>query len=383
MSKELAPLVVLAAGGTGGHVYPAEALASEMLKRGYRLALITDRRGDAYGGVLGELETFRVRAGGVAGKSIGARLLSFIEIGIGIFQARAILKRIKPQVVVGFGGYASVPPIVAACLGKYKTAIHEQNAVFGRANRALASRVDRVVTCFEEIEALSKTVSLKTVRSGMPVRSAIFDLRNSKFPNMDSKSSLEILILGGSQGARVLSDVVPAAMGLLPTKLKNRVHITQQCRPEDLDRVKSIYAEAGIDADLSSFFNDVPVRMANAHLIIGRCGASTVAEALVIGRPSIMVPYPYAVDNHQAKNAHAVDEAGAGWLMPESAFTSEALANRLENLLSVPNTLKTAAACARAASRPDAAERLAVIVEKLIQGQSTDDNGTSSGRQAA
>lgn len=383
MSQPIAPLVVLAAGGTGGHVYPAEALASEMLKRGYRLALITDRRGDAYGGVLGELETFRVRAGGVAGKGLVAKLHSFLEIILGVFQARTILKRIKPQAVVGFGGYASVPTLVAACFGSYRTAIHEQNAIFGRANRALAPRVDRVVTCFEDIEILSDTVAQKTVQSGMPVRAAIFDRQHSEFPELNEKSNLEILILGGSQGARVLSDVVPGAMRLLSAEFKNRIRITQQCRPEDLDRVKKSYDQADIHAELSTFFDDVPDRMAKAHLIIGRCGASTVAEALVIGRPSIMVPYPHAVDDHQTKNAHSVDEAGAGWLMPETAFTPEGLASRLENLLSVPHTLKKAADCARAVSRPDAAENLATIIEGLVQGQSSNDNGKGDGRQAA
>ncbi|NQW01595.1 MAG: undecaprenyldiphospho-muramoylpentapeptide beta-N-acetylglucosaminyltransferase [Rhodospirillales bacterium] len=383
MSTEKSPLVVLAAGGTGGHVYPAEALASEMLKRGYRLALITDRRGNAYGGVLGELETFRVRAGGVAGKGPFARIQSVFEIALGIWQARAILKRIQPQAVVGFGGYASVPTLVAACLGKYKTAIHEQNAVFGRANRALAPRVDRVITCFEDIEEISEAIRRKTVRCGMPVRAAVFAQRDTPYPDLDGQSPVNVLVLGGSQGARVLSDVVPAAMMALPEPLKARIRITQQCRPEDLERVRAAYKQAGMLAELSSFFNDVPLRMAKSHLVIGRCGASTVAETLVIGRPSILVPYPYAIDDHQMKNAHAVDDAGAGWLMPEKSFTAEALSRRLENLLSIPNTLKKAAACARSVGRPDAAERLAEIVEDLINGRGSNDNGPDNRRQAA
>lgn len=383
MTEQLKPLVVLAAGGTGGHVYPAEALAGEMLKRGYRLALITDRRGDAYGGVLGELETFRVRAGGIAGKGPIAKVRSMLEIFVGIWQARSIMKRIKPEVVVGFGGYASVPTMVAACIGKYKTAIHEQNAVFGRANKALASYVDRIVTCFADIDTSSAGRGDKVVQAGMPVRRAVLDEQNIDYPELDASSPVNILVLGGSQGARVLSDVIPGAMASLPVEIKTRVQMTQQCRPEDLERVKDVYAKATINAELSSFFNDVPHRMTKTHLLIARSGASTVAEALVIGRPTIMVPYPYAVDDHQTKNAHAVDDAGAGWLIPEASFTQQALAQRLQHLLSVPNTLRKAAECARVAGRPDATEQLATIIEDLLQPNGTNDNGQSDGRKAA
>jgi len=383
MTEQLKPLVVLAAGGTGGHVYPAEALAGEMLKRGYRLALITDRRGDAYGGVLGELETFRVRAGGIAGKGPIAKVRSMLEIFVGIWQARSIMKRIKPEVVVGFGGYASVPTMVAACIGKYKTAIHEQNAVFGRANKALASYVDRIVTCFADIDTSSAGRGDKVVQAGMPVRRAVLDEQNIDYPELDASSPVNILVLGGSQGARVLSDVIPGAMASLPVEIKTRVQMTQQCRPEDLERVKDVYAKATINAELSSFFNDVPHRMTKTHLLIARSGASTVAEALVIGRPTIMVPYPYAVDDHQTKNAHAVDDAGAGWLIPEASFTQQALAQRLQHLLSVPNTLRKAAECARVAGRPDATEQLATIIEDLLQPNGTNDNGQSNGRKAA
>ncbi len=377
------PLVVLAAGGTGGHVYPAEALAGEMLKRGYRLALITDRRGDAYGGVLGDLETFRVRAGGIAGRGIVSKIRSVFEILLGIIQARSIMKRIKPKAVVGFGGYASVPTMVAACIGNYKTAIHEQNAVLGRANRALARRVDRVVSCFAEIENVPDGVDKKIVQGGMPVRRAVLDEQNVAYPELADTSPINILVLGGSQGARVLSDVIPAAIVALSEPLRVRIQITQQCRPEDIDRVKKCYADADINADLSVFFDDVPIRMARCHLVIARSGASTVAEALTIGRPSIMVPYPFAVDDHQTKNAHAVDDAGAGWLIPEPAFTSEGLTQRIEQLFSVPSTLQKAAECARSASQPDAVKHLAQIIENLIRPDGSNDNGDSKRRDAA
>ena len=380
MSKYHLPLVVLAAGGTGGHVYPAESLAAEMLNRNYRLVLITDCRGDAYGGVLGDLDTYRVRSSGVAGKSIIAKIKSVPEIAVGVWQAHKILSQLQPNVVIGFGGYASIPTMVAASFGSYKTAIHEQNAIFGRANRLLAPRVDRVASCFSELEQVPNSVLNKIVESGMPVRTTIIDQRETPYPELNDNSPIHLLVLGGSQGARVLSDVIPDAIINLPSYLKARIHITQQCRPEDLDRVSAQYLGAKINAELSSFFTDVPEQMARAHLIIGRSGASTVAEALVIGRPSIMVPYKYAIDDHQTKNAHAVDEAGAGWLMAEKSFTFESLSNRLENLLSISNTLIKAAARAKASGRPDATKRLADIIEELMTQSGSNDNKLKNGR---
>ena len=380
MSNNHLPLVVLAAGGTGGHVYPAESLAAEMLNRNYRLVLITDCRGDAYGGVLGDLDTYRVRSSGVAGKNIIAKIKSVPEIAVGVWQAHKILSQLQPNVVIGFGGYASIPTMVAASFGSYKTAIHEQNAIFGRANRLLAPRVDRVASCFSELEQVPNSVLNKVVESGMPVRTTIIDQRETPYPELNDNSPIHLLVLGGSQGARVLSDVIPDAIINLPSYLKARIHITQQCRPEDLDRVRAKYLGAKINAELSSFFTDVPEQMARAHLIIGRSGASTVAEALVVGRPSIMVPYKYAIDDHQTKNAHAVDEAGAGWLMAEKSFTFESLSNRLENLLSISNTLIKAAARAKASGRPDATKRLADIIEELMTQSGSNDNKLKNGR---
>jgi len=380
MSNNHLPLVVLAAGGTGGLVYPAESLAAEMLNRNYRLVLITDCRGDTYGGVLGDLDTYRVRSSGVAGKSIIAKIKSVPEIAVGVWQAHKILSQLQPNVVIGFGGYASIPTMVAASFGSYKTAIHEQNAIFGRANRLLAPRVDRVASCFSELEQVPNSVLNKIVESGMPVRTTIIEQRETPYPELNDNSPIHLLVLGGSQGARVLSDVIPDAIINLPSYLKARIHITQQCRPEDLDRVRAQYLGAKINAELSSFFTDVPEQMARAHLIIGRSGASTVAEALVVGRPSIMVPYKYAIDDHQTKNAHAVDEAGAGWLMAEKSFTFESLSNRLENLLSISNTLIKAAARAKASGRPDATKRLADIIEELMTQSGSNDNKLKNGR---
>jgi UDP-N-acetylglucosamine--N-acetylmuramyl-(pentapeptide) pyrophosphoryl-undecaprenol N-acetylglucosamine transferase len=359
-------LIVLAAGGTGGHVFPAEALANELGSRGYSLALITDSRGDAYGGKLAELETFRVRAGGIAGKGLIAKIRSVAELGMGTWQARGLLKKLKPHAVVGFGGYASVPTMLAATMSGLKTVLHEQNAVLGRANRLLAGRIDAIAVSFPESRAIPASDVAKVTHTGMPVRNRVLEVRDRPYPSFTDKRPLSILVLGGSQGARVLSDVVPGAIAGLPDALRDRVHITQQCRPEDLERVKALYEGLGISADLASFFDDVPDYLANAHLVISRSGASTVAEVLAVGRPAILVPYRHAIDDHQSLNAHAVDEVGAGWLIPESDFTSESLSQRLASMFGMPTILEKAAEASRRAGRPDAAKRLANLVESVI-----------------
>ena len=366
MSTDIRPLIVLAAGGTGGHVFPAEALAATLLERGYRLALVTDRRGQSYGGTLGKLDTHRIAAGGVTGRGKLASLRALAEIGIGVLQARLLLARLKPAVVVGFGGYASVPTMVAASLRGIPTAIHEQNAVLGRANRLLASRVRRVATSYAYVAHIDERLTAKVVHTGMPVRTAIAALRGTQYPPLGTTDPLRLLVLGGSQGARVLSEVIPAAIALLPESLRGRLEISQQCRPEDLDAVREAYGNANIAATLESFFTDVPERMSAAHLVIARSGASTVAELTALGRPSILVPYPHATDDHQTANAHAVDDVGAAWLMPQTAFTPEVLASRLESLFTQPGTLIRAAECASAAARPDAASRLADLVAELL-----------------
>ncbi|CAA7622956.1 undecaprenyldiphospho-muramoylpentapeptide beta-N-acetylglucosaminyltransferase [Magnetospirillum sp. SS-4] len=360
------PLIALAAGGTGGHVFPAEALAGILLERGYRLALITDRRGAAYGGTLGRLETHRIRAGGIAGRGALSKLRAVAELGLGVLQARSLLKRIRPAAVIGFGGYASIPGMVAAVAAGIPTAIHEQNAVLGRANRLLASRVGRIATSFAEVSHVDPRLLPKLVHIGMPVRAAVAALRDAPYPPLDGDGPIQLLVLGGSQGARVLSEVVPAALAQLPAALRLRIRIAQQCRPEDLDGVARAYEGAGIACTLQSFFADVPERLTAAHLVIARAGASTVAELTALGRPAILVPYPFAIDDHQTANAHAIENNGGAWLMDQAGFTAEALAARLGSLFSQPGILARTAGCAARAGRPDAAERLADLVAGLI-----------------
>jgi len=383
MTTGRSPLVVLAAGGSGGHVFPAEALAVQLTDRGCRLALVTDRRGDAFSESQSNVETHRVLASGVAGKSFMRRLKSAPELAIGTWQARQLLKRLKPAAVIGFGGYASVPTMLAAHFGGYSTAIHEQNAVLGRANRLLASRAGRIATSFESVDGLSPESERKVVRTGMPVRAAIGAVRDYPYPALDDRSAVDILVVGGSQGARVLSDVVPAAMARLDETLRERLHVTQQCRPEDLDRVRALYAQSRINATLDKFFADIPERLAQAHLVISRAGASAVAEITAVGRPAILVPYPHAIDNHQDRNAYAVNAAGAGWLMPEEAFDAASLAGRLDSLIGLPAILTQAAHCSKSVGHPNAAVALADMVMEMVSIDGANGGGSSDRRHAA
>ena len=367
MSTPRPPLIMLAAGGTGGHMFPADALAAALKVKGCRLMLVTDRRGGELGGALAGIETHRVMAGGIAGKSLGRRMISAVKLGIGTLQGRRLLKRTRPDAVVGFGGYASVPTMWGSSLGGYKTAIHEQNAILGRANRILAPYVKRIALSFEDVSGLPSSVGERVCRTGMPVRPSVIALRRTPYPVLEEDGPLNLFISGGSQGASVFSSVIPEAVRLLDGSISSRLAVVQQCRAEDLGQVEAAYRQMKVKAELSSFFTDLPQRLAAAHLVIGRAGASTIAELTCIGRPAILVPYPHAADDHQSFNAHALDEAGGGWLMPEDAFTPQSLAARLAELFALPETLEKAAAAARAAGRPDAAERLAEVVLGLLE----------------
>ena len=360
------PLVVLAAGGTGGHVFPADALAAALLERGCELSLFTDARGRGYGGTLGRIAVHPLAAAGIAGRGVLSRLAAMGALGLGTVQAWRLLGRLKPAVVVGFGGYASVPGMAGAVLRGIPTVIHEQNAVLGRANRLLAGRVSRLATAFAEVAALPR--GTLAVRVGMPVRPAIAALAGRPFPTPAADGPIGILVLGGSQGATALSEVVPRALAALPAALKSRIRLSQQCRPADIAGVRAAYENSGIAVELATFFDDVPERLERTHLAIARAGASTVAELTAAGRPAILVPYPHATDDHQSANARAVAAAGGAWVMPQTAFTPEALSARLADLLADPAALADAARCAGAFGIPDAAGRLADLVCSLIPG---------------
>lgn len=362
------PLIVLTAGGTGGHVFPAEALAAELLHRGYRLALVTDARGNRWGGTLGQIETYPVAASQMLGRGVFGKLRGVFTLTRGTMQAKALFKRLRPAAVVGFGGYASVPAVAAAVTSGVPTMLHEQNAVLGRANRLFGGKVSRIATSYEDVSHLPAGAAV--VRTGMPVRPAIRALAEAPYVPPSDDGPLRVLVLGGSQGARVFSDVLPHAFAALPQDLRDRLEITQQARPEDVERTHEAYENASLKATVQSFFDDVPERLAACHLLIARSGASTVAEVTVARRPSVLVPYPHAADDHQTANARAVEAAGGGWLMPQTAFTAEAMSALLSDLLPSAERLTRAADAAHAFSIPDASARLADAVIDLLPVES-------------
>ena len=354
-------VVVLAAGGTGGHMFPAEALARALLMRGRRVALMTDTRGEAFGERLPGVALHRIRAGRFSGNLL-RKALGVVELALGTFDAARQLRTLAPAAVVGFGGYPSVPTMLAAARLKRPTVIHEQNAILGRANRLLASRARGIATSFAEVGGLSAADRARATETGNPVRPAVTALRGTPYAESSGDAPFELLVLGGSQGARILSAVVPGALARLPQGLRQRLRLTQQARPEDLEAVRAAHAASGVIAEIRPFFDDVPTRLARAQLVIARSGASTAAELTVMGRPAILVPYRYAADDHQTANARALETAGAAWVMTETAFTAETLAERLAQLITHPAALSKAARAAHGLGRPDAADRLPDLV---------------------
>ncbi len=355
---------VLAAGGTGGHLFPAEALALLLVERGAAVHLVTDRRGEAFAAAVPRVAVSQVWAGRLGGGPIQSAC-GVAETAVGVVQARRLLRRLAPEAVVGFGGYPSVPTMLAAAQLGLPTVIHEQNAVLGRANRLLARRVARVATGFAETAGLRPAERARAVHTGNPVRPAIRAVAQIAYRPPQPDRPIELLILGGSQGARVFADVVPAALAALPGNLRAVLRVSQQARPEDCERVRAQLAAAGIAAEVSSFFTDVPERLARAQLAICRAGASTVAELAAVGRPALLVPYPHATGDHQSANARAFADAGAGWVIPQSALTPALLADLLAERLADGAGLALAAAQARRFAPADAAERLAALVFAL------------------
>ncbi|PWC33729.1 undecaprenyldiphospho-muramoylpentapeptide beta-N-acetylglucosaminyltransferase [Azospirillum sp. TSO35-2] len=361
-------VIVLAAGGTGGHMFPAEALARELLARGRAVSLVTDRRGHAFGDTLPEVPVHRIRAASPGAGFVG-KLKAAFHLGLGLLEARALMRRLAPAAVVGFGGYPSVPTVYAAIQGRLPVLLHEQNAVLGRANRMLIAGARRLAVAFDRIEKLGEAQHAKLVRTGNPVRPAIAARRLSPYaaPDATSDAPIRLLVIGGSQGARVFSEVIPAALARLPAELRARIHLSQQCRPEDLESARAALEPLGLGRlDLQSFFRDVPERLAACHLAITRAGASTIAELTCVGRPAILVPYPFATDDHQTANARHLAEAGAAWLIPQPDFTAGALAERLSALLADRQALADAARAAHDWGTADAASALADAVLAML-----------------
>ncbi len=358
-----APLVLLAAGGTGGHLFPAEALAEALLLRGRRLMLVTDSTARSYGGALGGLETHALGLRRMGDGRL-SRLLGLASVAAAVPRARRLIDRLGPSVVVGFGGYPSVPTLFAAARAGVPTLIHEQNAVLGRANRLLARRVRRIATSFAAVARIPE--GTQTLLVGNPVRPAIRAQRATPYAPASPDGIFRLLVVGGSQGARAFTDVVPAAIGRLAPALRARLSVEHQARPEDAARAREAYAAAGVAAEVATFFTDIAARIADSQLVICRAGASTCAEIACIGRPALFVPYPFATDDHQAANARALAGARAGWTIGQPNFTAAAVAERLQSWLSDPTPLVAAAQAAHALGRPEAAERLADAVDALV-----------------
>lgn len=366
-AKRKRQLAVLAAGGTGGHLFPAKALAQALLARGWKVALITDERGGGFGPDLPQVDVYRVSAGGVAGSGFLRKARSFAKLAYGAFEAWSLLGRLKPAVAVGFGGYPSVPTILAAHRRHIPIVLHEQNQIAGRANRMLAGRAKAIGISFPETSGLESVAERLRV-TGNPVRGPIAAVGRKPYALPGKDDRLRLLVTGGSQGARAFNELLPTALCRLPEEVKRRLLVAQQVRGDDLDAVAATYRDCGIACELKNFFDDMPERLADAHLLVCRAGASTITELAAAGRPAILVPLPFAADDHQTGNARAFAQAGGGWVMPQHDLTPERLGERIAALLSDPGTLARASAAARAFAEPDAAERLANLVADVLNG---------------
>jgi UDP-N-acetylglucosamine--N-acetylmuramyl-(pentapeptide) pyrophosphoryl-undecaprenol N-acetylglucosamine transferase len=359
--------IALTAGGTGGHVFPAGVLAGELLARGHRVVLITDERGKRYTALFSGVDVEVLELDGFGARGLRGRLKALGQLVRGTRRAHRMFRSDRPDAVVGFGGYPSAPAMIAAIGLDLPTCLHEQNAVLGRVNRFLGHWAKALALSFGTTRRVGASARAKAVVTGNPVRADIAALSREPFPAHSTESMMRLLVLGGSQGARVLADVVPAALAALAPAQRRRLQVTQQCRREDLARVRAAYQDAGIAAETAEFIDDVPDRLAWAHLVIARAGASTVAEITAAGRPSILVPLPIATDDHQTANASELAEEGAGWLVPQAEFTPAALAKRLQKLLFNPARLDHAATRARVLGRPGAARNLADLIEWLAR----------------
>ncbi|SFJ53653.1 undecaprenyldiphospho-muramoylpentapeptide beta-N-acetylglucosaminyltransferase [Jannaschia pohangensis] len=361
-----APLIVIAAGGTGGHMFPAQSLAEEMLARGWRVKLSTDDRGARYsGGFPDDVEVEVLPSATFARGGLGAKIGVPFKLAGGVMRAMKAFRKDRPAVVAGFGGYPAIPAMAAAVMLKLPRLIHEQNGVLGRVNQVFATRVD-AFACGTWPTALPKGVV--GVHTGNPVRAAILGRAESPYI-VPGDYPMSILVIGGSQGARILSDMVPEALANLPEEMARHLRVAQQARPEDLERVRRYYATAGVDAEVEPFFDDVANRMADAQLVICRAGASTIADLSVIGRPAILIPYAVAAGDHQTANARGLTEAGAAILTPESKLTPASLAEQIELILSNPGGALQMHRAALAVAVPDAAQRLADLAETIASAK--------------
>jgi len=356
---------VLAAGGTGGHLIPAFALAAELDRRGHHVALVTDARGAAIPGKPDFLPAHVLPAGRIEGKNPLGWIKGLRAIMEGRRMALRLFDSFEPSAVVGFGGYPALPALLAATSAGVPSVIHEQNAVLGRVNRYLAGKVDAIATAYHQVDRLDEKHAGKVHLVGNPVRGEVLALRNQPYPAFTEDGLLRVLVTGGSQGARVLSEVVPDGLAMLPPALRTRLQVIQQCRPEDIEAVRQRYATHGIPAELATYFGDMADRLADAHLFIGRAGASTIAELSAVGRPAILVPLPIATDDHQAANTREIAAAGGARSIRQAKFTAVELAKQIQAMAQHPHSLANAAHAAWNCGYPNAAADLADLVERL------------------
>jgi UDP-N-acetylglucosamine--N-acetylmuramyl-(pentapeptide) pyrophosphoryl-undecaprenol N-acetylglucosamine transferase len=359
-------VILLSAGGTGGHLFPAEALAHELRMRDWQIHLVTDDRAERFAGKFPAEAIHTVRSATIGSKNPIALLRSFAALWTGFRQASALIGRLRPKAVVGFGGYPTLPPVYAAIRRGVPTIIHEQNAVMGRANRALAPRVDAIAGGFL---APSGPLSDRIVTTGNPVRPAVLEAASTPYKAPGVKGRLRLLVFGGSQGARFFSEAVPKAVALLPEELRERLDIVQQARADDEAAVRAAYGELGVAAEIAPFFSDLSERMANAHLIVSRSGASTVSEIAIIGRPAILVPYPHALDHDQAANAAALAGAGGAEVFRQAELSPERLAELIGSLMIDPERLSGMARAGRTVGNAEAVRLLADLVEAIAGGR--------------
>jgi UDP-N-acetylglucosamine--N-acetylmuramyl-(pentapeptide) pyrophosphoryl-undecaprenol N-acetylglucosamine transferase len=364
-------VILLAAGGTGGHLFPAEALAHELRRRGWEIHLATDNRAERFAGRFPASAIHSIASATLGARNPVAAMRTFWTLWRGVRQASAVIARIRPKAIVGFGGYPTLPPLYAATRRSVPTLIHEQNAVMGRANRALAGRVNAIAGGFLASE--KSLVPEKTVVTGNPVRPAVLQAAETPFSPPGSDEPFRLVVFGGSQGAQFFSDAVPLAVAALPEGLRARLRVTQQARAEDEERVRGAYAAIGVEAEVSPFFGDMAQRIGAAHLVISRSGASTVAEISVIGRPAILVPYPHALDHDQAANAAALAAAGGAEVHAQATLSVEKLTELLSGFMSDPQRLSEMAGAAKRAGKPDAAVLLADLTEAIASGRTIAD----------
>jgi UDP-N-acetylglucosamine--N-acetylmuramyl-(pentapeptide) pyrophosphoryl-undecaprenol N-acetylglucosamine transferase len=362
---DTAPLILLAAGGTGGHLFPAEALGVELIRRGLRVRLVTDSRALRYSGLFSKDMIDVVPSETVRGRTPWALAYTGMMLAAGTAVAFNLIRRLKPAAVVGFGGYPTVPPLLAARLSGTPGIIHDANAVLGRANRFLSSRVSAIATSLPGVLDRDPQLAAKTTTVGTPMRPAVLAAASVKYVEPGPTDPFRLLVVGGSQGARVMADIVPGAIERLEPALWGRLVLTQQVREEDMTRVRAVYDRLKIDAELAPFFSNLPARLASNHLVISRSGAGTVAELGAIGRPSILVPLPGSIDQDQFANAGVLVQAGGALRIAQADFTPDRLAAEVSALAAEPARLTAMAAAARTVGRLDAAERLADLVMKV------------------